>query len=53
MENTRRSFLKTVSAAGLSVAGLAVSNNVAAANAVTATSAEKKKTAGKDDGKTG
>lgn len=52
MENTRRSFLKKVSVAGIGAAGLAVTGNAAAAT--TALSEEpqsKKKPAGKDDGK--
>ena len=53
MENTRRSFLKKVSAAGLGVAGLAMTGNAGAATAhVVAPEAQaKKKPAGKDDGK--
>ncbi|MBQ8531017.1 MAG: Gfo/Idh/MocA family oxidoreductase [Parabacteroides sp.] len=52
MENTRRSFLKKVTAAGIGTAGLALSNNAAATTVVNEVSAEKKKkTAGKDDGK--
>ena len=51
MENTRRSFLKKMTAAGIGTAGLALSSN-AAATVTTETSAEKKKNpAGKDDGK--
>ena len=51
MENTRRSFLKKMTAAGIGTAGLALSSN-AAATVTTETSAEKKKKpAGKDDGK--
>ena len=50
MENTRRSFLKKVSAAGIGVAGLAMANNAAAASAISETQA-KKKPVGKDDGK--
>lgn len=50
MENTRRSFLKKVTAAGIGAAGLAATNA-----AVASTSApevqQKKKSAGKDDGK--
>ncbi len=52
MENTRRSFLKKMTAAGIGTAGLALSSNAAAATVTTETSAEKKKKpAGKDDGK--
>ena len=51
MENTRRSFLKKMTAAGIGTAGLALSSNAAAATVTTETSAEKKKKpAGKDDG---
>ena len=51
MLNTRRSFLKMLTAAGIGTAGLALSSN-AAATVTTETSAEKKKKpAGKDDGK--
>ncbi len=50
MENTRRSFLKKVSAAGIGVAGLAMANNAAATSAISETQA-KKKPVGKDDGK--
>ena len=50
MENTRRSFLKKVSAAGLGVAGLAVTNGAAASVLQPETKAAKKP-AGKDDGK--
>lgn len=42
MENTRRSFLKKMTAAGIGTAGLALSSN-AAATVTTETSAEKKK----------
>ena len=52
MENTRRSFLKKMTAAGIGTAGLALSSNAAAATVTTETGAEKKKKpAGKDDGK--
>ena len=50
MENSRRSFLKKVSAAGIGAAGLAMTNQAAAAT-VNAETQAKKKTAGKDDGK--
>ena len=50
MENTRRSFLKKVSAAGLGAAGLAMAGSANAATSV-AEVPQKKKTAGKDDGK--
>ena len=50
MENTRRSFLKKVSVAGLGAAGLAMTGNASAVNAIPETQA-KKKPAGKDDGK--
>ena len=49
MENTRRSFLKKVSAAGIGAAGLAMAGNAGATT--TAAEPQKKKTAGKDDGK--
>mgnify|MGYP001075246538 CR=1 FL=1 len=49
MENTRRSFLKKVSAAGIGAAGLAMAGNAGAT--ITAAEPQKKKTAGKDDGK--
>lgn len=47
MEKTRRSFLKTMTAAGIGAAGLSVANTASAAAPETA---QKKKTAGKDDG---
>ena len=52
MENTRRSFLKKMTAAGVGAAGLAMAGN-ASATTVTGSSEpqKKKKTAGKDDGK--
>ena len=50
MENTRRSFLKKVSAAGIGAAGLAMAGN-AGATTTAAEPQKKKKTAGKDDGK--
>lgn len=46
MENTRRSFLKKVSAAGIGAAGLAMAGNAGATT--TAAEPQKKKTAGKD-----
>ena len=49
MENTRRSFLKKMTVAGIGTAGLAVANHAVAAN-LSETQA-KKKPAGKDDGK--
>lgn len=49
MENTRRSFLKKVSAAGIGAAGLAMAGNAGATT--TAAETPKEKTAGKDDGK--
>ena len=45
MENTRRSFLKKVSAAGIGAAGLAMAGNAGATT--TAAEPQKKKTAGK------
>ena len=51
MENTRRSFLKKVTAAGIGTAGLALSSNAAATVAADLDADKKKKTAGKDDGK--
>ena len=47
MENTRRSFLKKVSAAGLGAAGLAMAGSANAATSV-AEVPQKKKTAGKE-----
>ena len=49
MENTRRSFLKKVSAAGIGAAGLAMVGNAGAKQPPL--NPQKKKTAGKDDGK--
>ncbi|WP_106828977.1 Gfo/Idh/MocA family protein [Parabacteroides pacaensis] len=52
MENTRRSFLKKMTVAGLGTAGLALNGNAAASTVVTdAPESKKKKPAGKDDGK--
>ena len=52
MENTRRSFLKKVSVAGLGAAGLAMAGNAGATSTITtSTAAKAKKPAGKDDGK--
>lgn len=50
MENTRRSFIKKVTAAGIGAAGLAVSGKAAAATTETQQKG-KKKAAGKNDGK--
>ncbi len=50
MENTRRSFLKKVTVAGIGAAGLAVTNKAAAATAEVQQKS-KKKAAGKNDGK--
>ena len=51
MENTRRSFLKKMTVAGLGTAGLAIATNAAAANVAETQVQAKKKPAGKDDGK--
>lgn len=53
MENTRRSFLKKMTVAGLGTAGLALSGNAEAATTTVTNAPEskKKKPAGKDDGK--
>ncbi|MDD2436101.1 MAG: Gfo/Idh/MocA family oxidoreductase [Massilibacteroides sp.] len=51
MENTRRSFLKKVTAAGIGAAGLAVANNVAAEVVSTSEVQQKKTSAEKADGK--
>lgn len=51
MENTRRSFLKKVTVAGIGAAGLAATNAAATNAALTPEAQQKKKTAGKDDGK--
>ena len=51
MENTRRSFLKKMTVAGLGTAGLAIATNAAAANVAETQVQPKKKPAGKDDGK--
>jgi len=50
MENTRRSFLKKVTAAGIGAAGLAATHTAMASTSAPEV-AQKKKTAGKDDGK--
>lgn len=50
MENTRRSFLKKVSVAGMGAAGLAMSGNAGATTVAPGTQ-EKKKPVGKNDGK--
>lgn len=50
MENTRRSFLKKITAAGIGTAGLAMANTAAAAVGGVSTQTESKKK-GKDDGK--
>lgn len=50
MENTRRSFLKKVTAAGIGAAGLAATNAAAASTSAPEAN-QKKKNAGKDDGK--
>src|SRR5574344_2976837 len=50
MENTRRSFLKKVTAAGIGAAGLAATNTAMASTSAPGTQ-QKKKAAGKDDGK--
>ena len=52
MENTRRSFLKKMTAAGIGATGLAMTNSASAASASTPEAQQKKKSAGKDDGKT-
>ena len=51
MENTRRNFLKNVTAAGIGAAGLAMAEKATAAVNNTAEAQQKKKAAGKDDGK--
>lgn len=51
MENTRRSFLKKMSVAGIGAAGLAMTGNASATVAGAPDTKEKKKPAGKDDGK--
>ncbi|MCD7936306.1 MAG: Gfo/Idh/MocA family oxidoreductase [Tannerellaceae bacterium] len=51
MENTRRSFIKKVTAAGISTAGLALAGSANAAVADPTAPQSKKKATGKDDGK--
>ena len=52
MDNTRRSFLKKMTVAGIGTAGLVLSGQTNAAEVVTETTAkDKKKPVGKDDGK--
>lgn len=51
MENTRRSFLKKVTAAGVGAAGLAMAGTASATTTESSSAPQKKKTAGKDDGK--
>jgi predicted dehydrogenase len=52
MESTRRSFIKQMTVAGLTTAGLAVGNQVSAAEVINANEPQsKKKPAAKDDGK--
>jgi len=54
MENSRRSFIKHVTAAGMGAAGLTIAEHAAASTAAAVNSTEPKqtkKTAGKDDGK--
>ena len=51
MENTRRSFLKKVTAAGVGAAGLAMAGTASATTVAGSPEPQKKKTAGKDDGK--
>ena len=51
MENTRRAFLKKVSAAGLGAAGLAMTGKASAAISEPTPKGTAKKPAGKDDGK--
>lgn len=53
MENSRRSFLKKVSTAGLGVAGLAATNSVAASTmeALSGAKSNKSRKGGKNDGK--
>ncbi len=52
MNNTRRTFLKNLSVAGVGAAGLAVANSAAAKTVEAAADPQtKKKAAGKDDGK--
>ena len=51
MENTRRNFIKHVTAAGLGATGLAMTEHVSAAVSNANEALQKKKTVGKDDGK--
>ena len=51
MENTRRSFLKQMSVAGLGAAGMAMAGKASAATVISPETKDKKKPAGKDDGK--
>jgi predicted dehydrogenase len=51
MENTRRDFIKKLTAAGIGAAGIAVANKAEAAVGNMAETQQKKKPAGKDDGK--
>ena len=51
MENTRRSFLKKMTAAGVGAAGLAMAGTASATTVAGSPEPQKKKTAGKDDGK--
>jgi predicted dehydrogenase len=51
MENTRRNFIKKFTVAGIGAAGITVANKAEAAINNVAETQQKKKTAGKDDGK--
>jgi len=51
MNNTRRNFIKHVTAAGIGVAGLTMAENAVASINDAAESQQKKKATGKDDGK--
>ncbi len=51
MENTRRSFIKKMTAAGIGAAGLAVTGNASTSEVTATATQQKKKTTGKDDGK--
>ncbi|MDR2145269.1 MAG: Gfo/Idh/MocA family oxidoreductase [Tannerella sp.] len=51
MENTRRNFIRNITAAGLGVAGVTVANRAEAAMNNVAETQQKTKSAGKDDGK--
>ena len=51
MNNTRRNFIKNVTAAGMGVAGLSMAENAAASINNATESQQKKKAVGKDDGK--